>query len=134
MTHFLLDTNHAGSLLRDEAVLWNRLIGLTDARVGICRPSICELWFMVFNSARAEDNRARLVDLMSHFLIWELDEPASREFGLIRTELRRRGRPIPSIDVQIAAIARSRTLVLLTSDAHFAEVSGLKTEDWLRSA
>jgi predicted nucleic acid-binding protein len=34
------------------------------------------------------------------------------------------------VDVQIAAIARSQGLVLLTADAHFSHVSGLLTEDW----
>jgi tRNA(fMet)-specific endonuclease VapC len=44
------------------------------------------------------------------------------------------GRPIPQIDVQIAAIARVNDLTLLTSDKHFRTVDNLKLEDWLSPA
>src|SRR5438552_1426038 len=45
-------------------------------------------------------------------------------------ELRRAGRPIPDVDAQIAAIARSNGLTLLSADVHFGFVSGLVVEDW----
>lgn len=44
------------------------------------------------------------------------------------------GRPIPDVDVQIAAIARANQLVLLTADAHFEQVSGLQVENWLSTS
>jgi predicted nucleic acid-binding protein len=53
------------------------------------------------------------------------------EFGRVRTELRRAGRPIPMFDILIAAIAGSNGLVLVTADGHFALVPGLATENWL---
>lgn len=133
MTDYLLDTNHAGRLLRDDRTLWARLEAMEDSRVGLCRPSIGELWFMVFNSRRAKENADRLNVLCSHFVIWEFDEAASIEFGRIRVELRAAGRPIPMIDVQIAAIARRNGLVLLSSDHHFDEVEHLEVENWLES-
>jgi predicted nucleic acid-binding protein len=45
MTRYLLDTNHAGTLLRDEqAPLWTRLRTLTRADCVLCRPVVAELW------------------------------------------------------------------------------------------
>jgi tRNA(fMet)-specific endonuclease VapC len=85
---------------------------------------------MVFNSARVAENRSRLEDLLRHFVLWEFDAAAAEEFGRIRVDIRGRGRPIPQIDAQIAAIARTNSLVLLTSDAHFAAVAGLRVENW----
>ena len=90
MTRFLLDTNHAGTLLRDEhAPLWSRLRNLTRAECALCRPVIGELWFMVFNSARVAANRQKLEALLAQFDVWEFDDAAAIEFGALRTELRR---------------------------------------------
>ena len=132
MTRFLLDTNHAGTLLRDEhAPLWSRLRNLTRAECALCRPVIGELWFMVFNSARVAANRQKLEALLAQFDVWEFDAAAAIEFGALRAELRRVGRPIPTFDVLIAAIARTNGLVLVTADAHFGGVPGIATENWL---
>ncbi len=86
---------------------------------------------MVFNSTKIRQNAADLRRLLRRFDRYEFGAKAAEEFGRIRTELRRIGRPIPSIDVQIAAIARLHNLTLLTADAHFADVQGLKIQNWL---
>jgi tRNA(fMet)-specific endonuclease VapC len=134
LADFLLDTNHVGALLRENSVLWSKLRAHPNDRFGVCRPSVGELWFMVFNSVRIEENRSRLETLLSQFKIWEYDEPAAMEFGRIRAEIRQRGTPIPTIDVQIAATARSYGLVVLSSDAHFLKVGNLRVENWLPEA
>lgn len=132
---YILDTNHAGTLLRDEhAPLWAKLRPLTRSQCGLCRPVVGELWYMVFNSARPASNRPKLEALLAQFDVWEFDEAAAVEFGRVRAELRRLGRPIPTFDILIAAIARANGLVLLTADAHFAAVPGLATENWLPPA
>ena len=117
MTRYLLDTNHAAALLQGDPDLWGRVALLGEAdEVGVCRPSVGELWYMVFNSSRVAENRSRLEDLMGRFVLWEFDAAAAEEFGRIRVEIRNQGRPIPQIDAQIAAIARANSLALLTSD------------------
>ena len=58
-----------------------------------------------------------------------LDRTAAMEFGRIKAELSRRGTLIPDADIQIAAVARSHGLVLLTADSHFSHIDGLTTED-----
>lgn len=132
MTRFLLDTNHCGTLLRDEqAPLWGRLRPLRRDEALLARPSVGELWFMVYNSTRVDSNRTNLLALLKQFTILEFDAKAAEEFGRIRAELRKSGRSIPQVDVQIAAIARERGLVVLTADAHFSHVTGLVTENWL---
>lgn len=86
---------------------------------------------MVLHSTRVANNRDRLESLLSSALIWEFDDRAAVEFGQIKTELRRGGRPIPGIDAQIAAIARCNDLTILTADRHFSFVPNLKVENWL---
>lgn len=45
-SHYLLDTNHAGAILRSNAALLARLAATTGAEMGLCIPSIGELYYM----------------------------------------------------------------------------------------
>jgi predicted nucleic acid-binding protein len=53
----------------------------------------------------------------------------ANRYGLIRTQLRSRGKPIPSNDIWIAAQALEHGADLLSFDAHFAEIGGLSWID-----
>jgi len=86
---------------------------------------------MVLNSVKVEQNRARLSWLLPQFSTWRFEEDEAFEFGLLRVELRKIGRPIPAVDMMIAVIARANNLVLVTADRHFDAVSGLNVENWM---
>lgn len=86
---------------------------------------------MIFNSIRVQSNERDLRRFLRNFSCLEFDGVTAEEFGRIKAELRRIGRPIPDIDIQIAAIARINNLVLLSADKHFSFVSGLTVENWL---
>ena len=58
-----------------------------------------------------------------------VDETASC-YARIRQELKKAGTPIPVNDAWIAALAREHDLAVLSRDAHFDEVSGLKRLAW----
>ena len=103
-----------------------------DATYFLCRPSIGEMWFMVFNSTQLQRNVVDLDELIDKFACAEFDHAASVEFGRIKAELRKAGTPLPDVDVQIAEIARSTGMTLLTSDRHFQYISALIAEDWLK--
>ena len=129
---YLLDTNHFSALWRDQRPAVDRLAASPNAHLAISRPSVGELWFMVFHSSRVALNRRRLKVLLGKFTVLEFDASAAMEFGRIKSELSGRGTILPDVDVQIAAVARSRGLVLLTGDAHFSHIDGVVTEDWSR--
>lgn len=131
LIRYLLDTNHAGRLLDERAPLWDRIVEVDRSQVGIAIPSVGELWFMVFNSTRVRSNQLLLKGLLRQLRVWEFDAKAATEFGKLRKELRDKGRPIPTFDVLIAAIARVNNLVLLTADQHFNAVDRLAVENWL---
>jgi len=132
MTPFLLDTNHVSAILKKNAAFIQNL----SARAGtetlcVSIPSIAELWFMVFNSVKQQSNREDLIKVLDGLARLDFTEAAAEEFGRIKAELRRKGRPIPDAAVQIAAIAKVNELTVLTADAHFANIADLKTENWL---
>ena len=57
--------------------------------------------------------------------------PSKSDYELalrLSTELLRAGKPIPAIDVVIAAIALNRSLRLITKDKHFAFVKEIRND------
>ena len=132
MMRYLLDTNHVSAALKRNRLLLDRLNAATDADFGIAIPAIGELWFMVYNSARIAENSNDLREALQDYRRWPFNSSAAMEFGKIKAELRRLGRPIQDVDVQIAAIARTKKLTVLSDDAGFRFIAGLSTENWLR--
>lgn len=50
--------------------------------------------------------------------------------GEAKQKLFSKGRPLPENDIWIAAFALQYRMTLITRDAHFQFVDGLKTENW----
>lgn len=133
MTSYLLDTNHASRLMAEDEPIISRVQGARAAghRLGLSITVLGELHYAVYGSGRRAWNRRRLEEMVANYLLWAYDEPAAEEFGRIRAEQKVGGRPIPPLDVQIAAVARLHGLTLLTADRHFGFVAGLAVENWL---
>lgn len=63
-------------------------------------------------------------------MLWPFDALTAEEFGRIQAEQKAKGRPIPPLDAQIAAVARVNNLVILTDDRHLTFVDGIIVENW----
>lgn len=61
-------------------------------------------------------------------LAW--DSTVARRYAALRAEQERKGRPLSTEDLMIAAHALSLGLTLVTNDSAFSFVDGLKSEDW----
>jgi tRNA(fMet)-specific endonuclease VapC len=79
--------------------------------------------------SRPDANRRLLSRLLSspRVSLLTVGPETAEHYADICTRLRRKGRPIPTNDMWIAASAREHGLVLFTRDAHFQEVDGLLT-------
>ena len=65
--------------------------------------------------------------------MWPYDNNAAVEFGRLFTELRRIGRPMQQIDIQIAAIAFTLgNCTVVSGDSDLFEVPGLSVENYYR--
>jgi len=70
--------------------------------------------------------------ILPRFPVVHYDTVAARWHARERARLRAAGREVPLIDGQIAAIAATNGLVLVTGNTrHFAHFRGLVVEDWL---
>jgi len=78
MTHYLLDTNHGGSLLRGNSPLPSKMLAAADADFGLCVPSIGELWHMIFKSSQPAANQQKLEALIGQFIVTLSTNPPQR--------------------------------------------------------
>jgi tRNA(fMet)-specific endonuclease VapC len=133
MADYLLDTNHASRFLDGIEPLRSRIeaAGQAGHRFGISVTVLGELYFAVYASQRREENLQALHDFLGDVVLWPFTELAAQEFGIIQAEQKARGRPIPPLDAQIAAVARVHHLTLLTADRHFQFIHSLNVENWL---
>lgn len=130
---YLLDTNHASRLLEGNNSISTKINTLKNSGsgIGISISILGELFFAVYASRRKDENLHQLKDFLDDVIIWDYDIPAAEEFGKIQAEQKAKGKPIPSIDAQIAAVARIHNLIILTADEHFDFVDDIKAENWL---
>lgn len=133
MRAYLLDTNHAAKVMAGEEPLATQLVEhtQTDDEFHISITVLGELYFAAYASRRRDQNLERIAYLLARVHLLSFDQSAAEEFGRIKAELKAKGKPIPSTDAQIAAVARLRDLTVLTADQHFGYVDGLKVENWL---
>ena len=76
-------------------------------------------------------NREALEQFVSPLEIAVFDTPATIVYGKIRALLEKRGRPIGSMDLLIAAHALSLNVRLVTNNVReFRRVPGLRVENW----
>jgi tRNA(fMet)-specific endonuclease VapC len=73
----------------------------------------------------------RLMKALGAWRVWPFDNKAAFEYGRIAAELRRIGRPIQQIDIQIAAIAFALADgIVVSGDSDLKAIPGLAVEDW----
>jgi tRNA(fMet)-specific endonuclease VapC len=71
-----------------------------------------------------------LAGLLTDCMVLDIQEPTTHHYAEITLELKRKGKPIPTNDIWIAALCRQHSLPLLSRDRHFDLVSGTKRIDW----
>lgn len=86
-----------------------------------------ELLFGFYNGSRYQENRRGLDKFLQNpnVTVVTLTSVTADHFGKISTSLRRKGRPIPTNDIWIAAQAMESGSELISSDPHFEAIEGL---------
>ncbi len=71
-----------------------------------------------------------LAGLLHDCMVLDVQEPTTHYYAEITLELKRKGKPIPTNDIWIAALCRQHSLPLLSRDRHFDLVAGTQRIDW----
>jgi predicted nucleic acid-binding protein len=95
-------------------------------------PSIAlgEYRFGVVNSTRRDALEAWLAEVETACVVLAPDAITARHYAIIRDGLRRAKTPIPHHDIWIAALTEQRGLEVVTRDAHFDRVPGVRRIGW----
>jgi tRNA(fMet)-specific endonuclease VapC len=135
MTRFMFDTGIAGDYLNLRQGVFERARTevATGNRIGVCVPVLGELVFGIEYSKSRDANWKNLRRALAAWTIWPYEKAAAEEYGRFYGDLRRRGRPMQQIDVQIAAIALTLgQCVVVTTDSDLTAIPGLAVENWAK--
>jgi tRNA(fMet)-specific endonuclease VapC len=133
MRRYLLDTGIMGDLMSRRRGVAEKVeeARRRGDRVGTCWPVAGELWFGLERSSSRERNVQRLIRTLNELTKWPFEDEAARYFGRLRHELKRVGRIMSVVDVQLAAIAFSLgQCTVVTKDGDLSAVPGLTLENW----
>lgn len=93
-------------------------------------PVLGEARFTVLNSGRRAENHQRLERFLRRCIVVPMTARTAQVYAEILISLRRKGRPIPTNDIWIAAACLEHDLPLATRDSDFQHVDGLVVLDW----
>ena len=128
----ILETSFLIDLLKNnkEAVLLMKNLVDNEDVIGIATPTIFELWSGVTALNKPEEERSRVISLISQLVAYPLDEESAEIAGKINGDLIKKGLKIEPQDLMIAGIAIKNNKKVLTRDEHFKRIEGLGIEEY----
>lgn len=124
----ILDTN-ALSALADGDVALERALG-DEFELSVPVVVLGEYLFGVRRSRLRTRYEQWLEKHLPLFRLMAIARETAHSYAEIRGELKRSGRPIPTNDLWIAALAREHRLPIVSRDRHFEIVRGVRVVDW----
>ncbi len=133
MIRYMLDTDICSYVIRERPLeVFEKFKKVEVNQLCISVVTYAELIYGVEHSSSRKINRPIIDDFVRHLDIITWDEDAAEHYGKIRAFLRAEGNIIGSMDVMIAAHARSQNMILITNnDKHFKRVPKLRVENWV---
>lgn len=133
MRRYLLDSGIANEYLSRRPKVFDRARAEVAAghRIGLCTPVLGELLAGLETSSTRDANLQKLRVALGAWKVWPFDQPAAEEFGRLKGLLKRAGRPMQVIDIQLAAVALTiGSCTVVTTDSDLSAVPGLAVENW----
>ncbi len=130
MNRILFDTNACTAFLTGNERVLN---ALTEAETAFFSAIVIgELYTGFCGGNRLRENKALLARFLQKSNVRVLDVTAETGeiFGQIKNELQKAGTPIPLNNIWLAAQAMETGSVIVSFDAHFDQVSGLRRWIW----
>lgn len=133
MTEYLLDTNICIYIIKKKPkVVFDTFKTCEPGSIAISAVTLAELQYGISKSSKPEKNQHALDLFLLPLDILDFNGRAAIDYGKIRSDLEKRGTPIGSLDLLIAAHARSLGVTLVTNNVkEFIRVKKLKVENWI---
>lgn len=129
---YMLDTNICIYLIKQKPPkVLKHFKAHAVGDIGISSITLAELRYGVSKSQYVEKNRQALDEFILPLEIADFDEKAAEEYGTIRADLEKTGKPIGSMDMLIGAHALALGATLVTNNTkEFKQIKSLKIVDW----
>jgi len=130
---YLLDTNTCIYIINKKpSAVIKRIQTKQPEEIAISTITQAELEYGVARSRLPDRNRVALLQFLFPFFLLDFDQMAASQYGLVRSFLESKGKPIGPLDMLLAAQAKSRDLILVTNnEREFRRVEGLRIENWV---
>lgn len=132
---WLLDTNILSEAIRplpDSTVMVN--LARYEGELALPAPVWHELrygWLRMPDGQRKDIIGRYIQDVVAALPVLAYDAPAARIHAELRSSCERSGRALPFVDGQIAAIAMTHGLTLVTRNTRdFTDIAGLRLDNW----
>jgi predicted nucleic acid-binding protein len=125
LKRILIDTNAYVAFKRGDA---EAIAVLRRApEIGLCPTVLGELLAGFACGSQTARNRRELAEFMHTPRVRQLviDAETAEHYATIFAVLRRKGRPVPTNDLWIAAVAMQHGYAVFSLDAHFTEIENL---------
>lgn len=131
---YMLDTNICIYMIKQKPrQVIEKLKNMNKADLCISSITYSELLYGAEKSSNIAKNLLALTMFLSNIEILPYDENASVDYGFIRLDLEKKGKPIGPLDMLIAAHAASLRMILVTNnEKEFERVKGLNIENWTK--
>ena len=128
---YLLDTDTLIYVFKRAGNCLTRLASQNESDIAVSTINLFELEYGMGKS----DNRIKMdsyvASLCRRYAVLDFDRVASQQAGEIRALLNIRDTPIGPYDIQMAGIALSKSLTIVTRNTReFVRVPGLSVENW----
>jgi tRNA(fMet)-specific endonuclease VapC len=130
---YLLDTNICVYFLNQKKSVVEEIKQIPNEDLAISIITIAELEYGASNSEKIENNLRRIDFLKNKIKTLDIDFEIAREYGKIKSKLRKQGNLIDDFDILIGATAVVRNLTLITNNQqHFSRLKGVIMKNWVR--
>ena len=130
---YMLDTNICSYILKNHPLsVKARFDEVGSELLAISSIVLAELYYGAARHPKGVTIRREIDDFTSRLKIVPWDETAANHYGSIRTVLEKNGTPIGSMDMLIAAHAKSLNATLVSNNTkHFENVPELVIANWV---
>ena len=126
--NYLLDTNIVIAKFANEKTIDQYISNADEIFIPVI--VLGELYFGARKSHKVNENIQRIEEFAKRNIVLDCDQETSAIYGLIKNDLKTKGKPIPENDIWISAITLQYNLILATRDNHFNVVDGLQIASW----
>ncbi|MGA7219179.1 MAG: type II toxin-antitoxin system VapC family toxin [Candidatus Sulfotelmatobacter sp.] len=124
----IVDTNALSAAADDDAAVIAILVRAEQMAIPVI--VLGEFRYGIAQSRHLATYENWLGSLLRDCAVLDINEPTTQHYAEITLELKRKGKPIRTNDLWIAALCRQHSLPLLSRDPHFDQVAGLKRIGW----